>query len=188
MKLRNLALFSIIIIGVVSTSAQNRDYEIEISLENSIVSQTSKKIPVKVTIKNNAELALKTTGLNNIHFYFSKCIVGSVCYREGDIYTSFAKIPSKEIREAASFEFEINLADLYWKDVKSTGTNTEIIKNFNKIPRANVFLYAGIRTLKGYKVKNSGQANSGRKPASKVASRIPVYKTVYSNVVIVTLK
>ena len=69
MKLRNLALFSIIIIGVVSTSAQNRDYEIEISLENSIVSQTSKKIPVKVTIKNNAELALKTTGLNNIHFY-----------------------------------------------------------------------------------------------------------------------
>ncbi len=186
MKLKFIAVFSIIILHAFLAFAHESDYEIEVSFENTFISKKSKKIPVKVTIKNNTDRVLNTTGLYNIHFYFAKCSLESHCKRKGDIYTAFIRIPAQRIKGNKSFGSEVNLADLYWKDVKINPNHTENVKNFKTLASSNIYFYAGIKTLEGYEMKKPKEIRVKSKNSRPIVQRKPIYKVVNSNVVSVS--
>jgi len=184
-----LAIFSIIVSCFVYVDAQERKYDIAVYIEETSISKTSRQIPVKVTITNNAERTLSTKALNNIHFFFSKCLLGAPCDEDKDIYASFIKIPPKNIRENKSFEFTVNLANLFWKDAKIDPLHSKNIKNFKIVPLENIYFYAGIKSLEGYRKKNFGpRYDKDGKLIRVVVQSIPIYKVVNSNIIGVTLK
>ena len=184
-----LAIFSIVVSCFVYADAQERKYEIAVYLGETSISKTSKYIPVKVTITNEAKRTLRTRALNNIHFFFSKCILGAPCNENKDIYASFIKIPPKNIRENKSFEFTVNLANLFWKDAKIDPLHSKNIKNLKIVPPENIYFYAGIKSLEGYKKKDFGpKYNNDGKLVRVVVQQIPIYKVVSSNVIGVTLR
>jgi hypothetical protein len=173
-------------LSLVPTPAQQRNYEIQVFLDQTIFSKNSETLRAKVTIKNKAERDLRTAGLKNVRFFFSKCLLGTPCERNDDTFVSFAEIPARKIRENKSFQFEVNLADLYWKDAKINPNYTENIKNFKAVPNENIYFYAGIKTLEGYKTKNFGPVYRNGKPSGMKVQKKPIYRVVYSNIVAVT--
>ena len=150
MKFNLLAIFSIIVFGLVTANAQTLEYEIEISLDETEISKSAKEIPVGVKITNKSDEVLVTSGLKTIHFFFSKCVLGVVCKEKKHTYSAFTEIPFKRIKSSAFFEFEINLADLYWKDVDGNTFYREDKKNFKTVPKENIYFYARQLTLAGH--------------------------------------
>lgn len=180
MKHRFFVLFAIIILGFVAVSAQEKNYEIEISMPETIVSQDADDIPVTVKIKNYGEETLRTEGLGDIFFYFSKCEVGVLCDKIGDKFSASARIPSKTISENAFFEFSANLAELYWQDEMDGSLSSGNSATFGMIPTQNSNFYAGIRSLEGYRPIANSTGNAGPKR--------PVYSYKFSNGISVTIK
>jgi hypothetical protein len=119
-----------------------------------------------------------------MYFYLSKCVLGERCEENKDTYASFIKIPYKTIAENKSFEFKVNLADLYWKDAKIYPAHVKNIKNFKTIPSENIYFYAQIKALEGYKMKNHGpRYNKAGKLTRVLVRKTPIYKIVSSNVI-----
>ena len=172
MKFMFLAIFSILILGFSSISAQEREFEIEISLEETSISKSSKKVPVKISITNKSDAVLKTDGLKTIHFFFSKCVLGVVCKEKEHTYSAFSKMPLKRIKSGEVVEFEVNLADLYWKNTEGNTFYRENIKNFKKVPAENIYFYARQLKLSGYEKSSEGGVD-----------KIPVYEYTDSNVI-----
>ncbi|MCB1025887.1 MAG: hypothetical protein KDB79_15940 [Acidobacteria bacterium] len=180
MKQKLFVVFAIVILGFVSVCAQEKNYEIEVSVSNAVVSKTADVIPVTVKIRNYAEEALRIESLGDVQFFFSKCEVGVLCDKIGDKYSAFARIPSKRIEENESFEFEVNIADLSWKDEMDESPSTGNLLDLEKIPSLNSNFYGGIRTLEGYRPIANASGSSGQKR--------PVYSYKFSNVISITLE
>ncbi|MEZ5345691.1 MAG: hypothetical protein R2681_09075 [Pyrinomonadaceae bacterium] len=180
MKHRFFVLFAVIILGLISVSAQDKNYEIEITMAETIVSNEADEIPVAVKIRNYGKETLRTAGLGDIFFFFSKCEAGVVCDKTGDKFAASLRMPSKSIRENSTFEFSANLADLFWKDETDSGLTSGGAANFGVIPPQNNNFYAGIRTLEGYRPIANSTGNSGPKR--------PVYSYKFSNGISVTIK
>ncbi len=171
MKLRFLIIFLLVVFCSTANLAQKRNYEIEISLEETGISKGAKDIPVKVTITNKADEVLKTSGLVTIHFFFSKCELGAVCREKESTFSAYSEIPAKRIDSNESFEFEVNLAGLYWNNRDGNVFYKENIRNFNMVPPENIYFYARQLSLIGYEKSGNGSAN-----------RIPIYDYTDSNV------
>ena len=176
MKFMFLAIFSILILSFLSISAQEREFEIEISVEETGIARSSKEVPVKISIKNKSDEVLKTDGLKTIHFFFSKCVLGIVCKEKEHTYSAFSAIPPKRIKAGETFEFEINLADLYWKNADGNTFYREDRKNFEDVPLENIYFYARQLSLIGYEKSGDGGLD-----------KIPVYDYTDSNVINVVL-
>ncbi len=186
MKFKLLVLF--IFVFSVSVFPQEMNYEIETYLEDTAIEKSSSEINARVIIKNKAEETLLTSRLQRLYFHFSKCPIETVCKKSGDIYTASAQIPFKKIREDKSFEFTVNLADLFWMEGSISHFSAENKKNFSVIPKDNIYFYAGTKTLDGYKKKNKGPLyDSNGKLIRVVVKKTPIYKEINSNVVDVTL-
>lgn len=173
MKFKFIAVFSIIILCFVNSFAQERNVEIEVSMEESNFSRTAKNIPVQVKITNVAKDDLKTEGLGYVNFYFSKCFVKKNCRGVASIYIAASKISSKNLKENESFDFEVNLANLAWKPLISS-IDSSYPKNFNKvIPNDNIYFHSEILLRMGYKFDK------------QVGQRIPVNRSFRSNTITV---
>ncbi len=177
MKFRFLIIFSLVVFCCSAILAQERNYELEISLEETAISKGAKEIPVKFTITNRADEVLKTSGLMTVHFFFSKCELGAVCREKESTFSAYSEIPTKLINSNESFEFEVNLADLYWNSRDGNVFYKEDIKNFNMIPAENIYFYARQLSLVGYEESGNGSQE-----------KIPIYDYTDSNMIIVVFR
>lgn len=176
MKFMILAIFSGLVFGFLTINAQERDFEIEISLEETSISKSSRDVPVKISITNKSDRVLKTDGLKTIHFFFSKCVLGVVCKEKKHTYSAFSEMPGKRIKSKAVLEFEVNLADLYWKNAEGNTFFREDKKNLEEVPAENIYFYARQLKLSGYEKSSNGGVG-----------KIPVYDYADSNVINVVL-
>ncbi|NNE98156.1 MAG: hypothetical protein HKN25_03960 [Pyrinomonadaceae bacterium] len=185
MKFMLLAIFPVLVFCTFLAPAQERNFEIEVSFEDKIISKVSKETLVRVKITNKADEPLNLSGIETIHFFFSKCVLGVVCKEDKHTYSAFASIPSRspsdpdnprQLRKNRSFEFDVDLADLYWKDAKGNTFYREDKKNFSVVPNENVYFYARQLSLIGY--EKSGDGTIGK---------VPVYNYTDSNVINVVL-
>lgn len=180
MKHKLFVFFALIILGFISVSAQEKNYEIEITMPETIVSKGSGEIPVIVKIKNYSQETLRTESLGDIYFYFSKCEAGVLCDKTGDKFAASVTIPSKGIVENVIFEFGADLADLYWKDEMDESLSSGNSANFSIIPSQNSNFYAAIRSLERYRPIANASGNEGQKR--------PVYSYKFSNGISVTIE
>ncbi len=173
MRLLIYAILCVLTVNVSFVFAQELDYEIEVFLSESAITRESGEIPAQVKITNNAKQPLRTNALYNIHFYFSKCPIGTRCTEAEDAFVADSRIPSKEVARFDSFEFEINLAGLSWKDANANPNSMDDLRPFSSMPAGNIYFYAAVKRLQGYRPGNGN-------------AKLPVYKIVNSNMIGVT--
>jgi hypothetical protein len=190
MKFKILAFLVVGLISGMSIFAQDRKFEIEVSLEDTALVKSEKSIPVKIKITNQAGEILRLESLGSIYLSFSKCLSEDSCRNSTDIYEArIDRLPVRKIRADDSFEFEVNLAEYFWvpKDESKgfgIGSFNESLKNFSKIPAENIYFYAQIRTLDGFKKKNMGTVYDGNGKLIKVVvKKVPGYRIVNSNII-----
>src|SRR5687767_8282 len=109
-------LFLVLISVLFSSNLFGQDFKVEISLDNANFGSIKTLNPLKVKITNKSEKTLNTKDLLPLRFYFSKCPQTKSCDTREDNLTASAKLEEKTLGKGESFEFQINLADLYWSD------------------------------------------------------------------------
>ena len=139
-------LFAVLAAFLLVTNSFAQNVEVSVSMENKNL-WGRKDFPVKVKITNKAEDNLDTKILKGISFCFSKRLKFNEYGKRGEKYTAFAEIPQKLIKENESFEFEVNLSDLYWADEVSSSRNLKSPKNLSTIPVENRIFYAVVRVF-----------------------------------------
>jgi hypothetical protein len=175
MKFKFAVVFSIIIICLTGTSAQDRNAEIEVSMDETSISTRSTTTIVNVKITNKADEVLKTEGLGNINFYFSRVFTEKTIRSLGDVFEAKTNIPAKILRNNETFEFKVNLYDLYWFDSMS-GFIDPKKPNLNEVPSENIYFSANIKLLDKYEYNSSAKR------------KLPVYKYFRSNTIDVNFK
>ncbi len=177
MKFKFSVVFSIIIICVVNSLAQERKVEIEVSMDETNILQRAKNIPANVKITNKAKDVLKTVGLGRIKFHFKKCLTCEKSYAFNDIYEAQSGFPAKNLIEDESFEFTVNLAGLYWYSPLQSNLRFDEKDSFVKyVPKENIYFEASIALLKGYKMDRD------------LKRKVPDYKVFRSNTINVAFK
>lgn len=159
--------------------AQNRNYSIEIALEDFSIERNAAEEIVTVTILNNAEEDLKAEGLGQIEFEFAKCGPDSgeslFCRGLFSKFIALADMPAARIRPNEKFEFRINLTKLFWNNSMIRPT----IPSFRQIPDQNIHFFAKTKILTGYK----DVVLTDPKDGSRKVRKEPVYRFTYSNVI-----
>lgn len=153
--------------------SQNQKIEVNISMEDTNLFGR-KDLPVKVKITNKAEDDLDTKTLKLIKFCFFKRLTCSEPGILGDKYIAFTGIPQKLLKKDESFEFEVNLKDLHWKDEILSGRDLDAPKNFATIPIINRILEVVI-SVYSHSIFLNGM-------------NIPINKSFLSNQIFTTLK
>ena len=181
--MRIVVLAALFLLAVSFGMAQNRDYSIEIELDNIAIDKNADEEIVTVAITNNSDEVLETKGLGQIEFEFAKCGPGEVdshfCRGLFARYVAQANIPVVKISENDRFQFRINLVKLSWNSPKILcGTCNWAKPSIRRIPRDNINFFAKTRLLTGY--KNTETTNPD---GSKKTGREPVYSFTYSNVI-----
>ncbi len=115
MKFKFLIVILIIGFFTASSFAQEKDFGIQISLKESVIWRNAKNIPLKVKVTNKSAKDFNTSELKGIYFSLSR----NSKTEKSNLFAADAKIPVQNLKENDSFEFEVNLADLYWQDAKS---------------------------------------------------------------------
>lgn len=163
-------LFVALLIGLFSIiSNAKENIELEVSFKENKVDMASTNIPVNMKIVNKSEQILDLEKLRGISFYFKRCSKIITCGVRGDLYLASAKLESRKLNKDEVYEFEINLADLYWKDAILSTIDLNYPKNFTEVPRTNKYFHAVIQVFdKNIKLDN-------------YPSEIPIYKKFESN-------
>ena len=152
MKFKSLFLILAVCFFSGSSFAQAKKFNIEISMPDNYWLTLKNNTPVKVKITNKSERELNTEQIAGISFYFSKCPQISKCGKRGDKFVAHSEVENKGLKKDASFEFEVNIADLYWMDAVSgnTNLNEKEPKNFEIISSDNKYFYAVVKTRSKY--------------------------------------
>lgn len=169
-----LTILFICSFGAVSF-AQDQNIVVNISLENTNLFGR-KVIPVKVRIINKSENLLNTETLTYLTFYFSVCSINDICESWKEKYIALAEIPEKRLKKDESFDFEIDLTDLYWMNAISSIRDFDAPKNFVTIPSENRFFYAIVSVFDKH-LKSEGSLQS-----------IPIYKNFPSNQILTIME
>lgn len=123
-----------------SISSAQTFFKYEISLKNTNISTAAKKTRANIKITNLLSSPIDTAAFENIRFYLAICGQVFYCGYEGDVFSARAEIKSKTLKQNESANFNINLADLSWKDPLSSFFVPS--KNFSTVRPANYFFYA----------------------------------------------
>lgn len=164
--------------------AQDRNYSIEIALEDGSIDRSAAEEIATVTILNKAKEDLKSEGLGQIEFTFATCGSDSgeslFCRGGFSKFTAKADIPKARIRTNEKFEFRINLAKLLWENSWTVPSPP----SFRQIRDQNIHFYARTEILTGYK----DVAATDTKDGSQKVRKEPVFRFTYSNVIDVVLQ
>lgn len=176
MKLKILFFALMISVFSIVSFAQEKSFELEITLGKTTFSVNERKVPVVVKITNLSDMELDTILLDEISFYFSRCSKNRVCDKHGDIFSASARIKSATLKKNGSVEFEVELADLYWNDLNPREGDVSGATNLTLIPATSRFFYARIKLLDKYIQKENNP------------TPIPVYKIFGSNEIEVSIE
>lgn len=170
MKPRFLLLIALIVIVFsLSAAAQEKDFEISVSLKNTTFFTAGKEIPAAVKLTNKAARDLNTEDLAaGMLFKLSKCSAKEKCAGSKQIYFGGLALEPKILKPGESFEFDVNLADLNWNDANAPLLDFTYVKTMVTIPAGEYNLFAEINIFNG----------SGKKKPSR---------TIYSNEIKVKL-
>jgi hypothetical protein len=152
-----------------------QDFTVEISLDNPNFWNLKNLAPLNVKITNNSEKALNTETIKYFNLYFSKCPIVERCNRREDNMRASASIEQKMLNKNASFEFQINLANLHWSDPVSSAWNFREPKNIQVVPIWNKYFFVDITVVEKYvELENS--------------EKLPVQKNYRSNEIVFETK
>lgn len=177
----------LLLVAAYSALGQNRDYSIEVSLEDVAIDRNAEAETVTVIITNNEREVLATKALGQLEFDFAKCSPGSTgslfCKGFGSSYRAVADIPTAKIGENEKFEFKLNLVELAWQDAVFTcygcgrlGSGIRTIKD------EHIYFFAKTRLLTGYKKVEITNPDGSKKKVNN-----PEYSFKYSNVINVVI-
>ncbi len=184
MKFKFLALFSLVFLLSISIYGQERKFDLEVSLNETNIDKTSEDIFATVTITNISKQVLVSDSLGFLEFRFSKNMLGDEQGLVKNDRVSRFDIPSKKIRENKSIKFRVNLAKLNWYKSDFDFGKSELSRKFTDIPKENIFFYASVKMLAGYKnVANAKVVYKNGKPVREPVGKRPIYKAVNSNVI-----
>lgn len=188
MKNRFLALFSLVFLLSISICGQERNFDLQVSLEENNIIKTDNNIFATVTITNNSRQVLITDGLGFLEFRFSKNMLGGEQGLERNDSISRIDIPVKKLRENESLNFRVNLAKQDWYKSEMDFGNISLTKKFVNISKENIFFTASVKVLTGYRnAANAKIVYKDGKPIREPVGKRPTYKTVNSNVITVIL-
>lgn len=188
MKYRFLAVISLFFLFSLATFGQEREFDLKVSLEDTSIDKNSDEVFATITITNKSDQVLKAEGLGFVEIRFSKVMPGSQSGLIKNDYFARVDIPQKKLPENKSLEFRINLVEQKWFSSDPRSGKSEVGTDFNKIPEENIFFYADIKMLAGYRnTANPKTVYKNGKPVSEPIRKRPFYKTVNSNLVTVTL-
>jgi hypothetical protein len=94
----------------ISICGQERNFDLQVSLEENTITKTDKNIFATVTITNNSRQVLMSEDLGFIEFRFSKNMLGGEQGLVRNDSISRIDIPVKKLRENESLNFRVNLA------------------------------------------------------------------------------
>lgn len=185
--MRIAGFFALFLMAVSTVFGQNRDYSIEVALEDITIDRNAEAEIVMVTITNNEREVLATNALGQLEFEFAKCGPGSAgslfCNGVGSSYRAHADIPNAKLRENEKFEFKLNLVKLFWKDpVFFCQQCLRPRPSIRAIKDENINFFVKTRLLTGYKKAEITNPDGSKKIANK-----PVYSFTYSNVLNVVI-
>lgn len=174
----------VLLFFAVSVQAQEeKNFEIELVLNEASIVRTAKDIPATVRITNKSREILYTDSLGRVELKFSKCLTENDCGLIKNDFLAHAEIPRRKLFENDSVEFQINLAAAKWflsdHDAGKIGSNV----SFEEVPVKNLFFTAAVKMLTGY--RNIANAKSIDKDKNKNPQKRPRYRTIISNVITV---
>lgn len=148
----------------ITSLAQKKNFDIEVSLTKQMIQRNAESVPVKVKITNQSKDELNTSELKKVFFFISRCSNQENCYDSFHTVVG-VEIPARILKETDTFEFEANLADLYWQSVKSGFIDYQFPKNLGKVPKNFNYFFAVIRILDETSEKPSSITFSSNKIA-----------------------
>lgn len=156
--------------------AQYRDFDLLISPdERTIAAGSGAAIEVKIT--NRSGNRLETGGLDSVNFYFTKCLPCDIsCGGHRDVFYAVSPIPSKILDENTSLRFDLDLAALEWRFGPYNRQDNDPPASLYSVPRENIYLFADIRILDGFRASGSG------------SGRVPRYRIHRSNIISMVIK
>lgn len=116
MIFRFLFLLSVLCLFSVVGFAQNKRLDIEISVNNPIVSVKSKKASLKIKITNLSTSDFKAENIKYVSFYLLKWGSSDFYISGKDFLKINKKLKSKTLKQNETVEFEIKLNKLKWRD------------------------------------------------------------------------
>ncbi|NNE68027.1 MAG: hypothetical protein HKN33_15805 [Pyrinomonadaceae bacterium] len=173
----------LLILCCISGVAQTARYSIEIELEDLAIDRKASEETLKVSITNKSDERLSGKQLGNLELEFSKCGPGErdsiFCTKKSAKYFSRVAIPDREVPDGEKLVFRVNIASLYWSEIWLLGGTKPRYGNWApslpNIPDDNVYFFAKIRSLEGYR--------SVPVPDSDKPEKRPVWSFEYSNVI-----
>lgn len=157
MKLKYLSLILLLLLFTVNSFGQ-KDFTVEISLENANFWSKDKLNPLEVKITNKSEEVLNTKDFKSFTLYFSKCSKSETCNISGDKFVAYSGIKEKKLKKDEKLEFNVNLADFYWMNASSSNMDFSQPKNIWVVPISNKYFYTDVAIFDGYsEIGNSGK-------------------------------
>jgi len=116
-------------------------YGLSISVDESTFAP-GQQAKVKARLENQTGHALCLNNLRSVSFELAKQSKPyEECHRSDCFGASFPLKGEKELKSGESVEFEVDLADLYWKDLILSGINFQNPKNmFEEVPSGDYYL------------------------------------------------
>jgi len=151
----------------------NGDYVFILSIEvNETIFDSSKKAIVIAKIKNATGKTVNSKELRYVTFNLSKRGKDAEDIRSSELFTSFFLLCDKQIKNGESFEFDVDLKSLNWKDSLSSAFDFTNTKNmFEAVPSGDYYLFGELLI-----------------PAEHSTNEDPRVVSVKSNEVMVTVK
>ncbi len=188
MKFKFSVVFLMMFLLSLSIYAQERNFDLQVSLEENNITKTDNNIFATVTITNNSRQVLTTEGLGFLEFRFSKNMLGGEQGLVRNNSISRIDIPVKKLRENESLNFRVNLAKQDWYKSEMDFSNIELSRKFKDIPKENIFFNASVKMLTGYRnAANAKIVYKDGKPVREPVAKRSSYKMVNSNVITVIL-
>lgn len=169
-----LLIIFVCAVAVSLASAQQREFDINVSLKGSTLGTAGSSVPVRVKITNRASDDLKTEDLSaGILFKFSKCRKTEICTARKQVYVGGADIKPKILKKGESFSFVVNLAGLNWNDANAQVLDFTNAVTMVTIPENEYLFFAEIRIFEKANVPPPSVTSAPKPQAS--------YRSFFSN-------
>lgn len=116
----SISLFLLLIVPAASAQTETNDFILSITVEQNLFS-LARSAKVRVKIENQSGHTVAVKELRSISINLTRYERNSgVCWRDDCLGASFPLRNRSKLKNGESVQFEVNLADLYWKDVISS--------------------------------------------------------------------
>lgn len=166
----------VLVCFVAFAAAQQREFDVVLTLEGTSSRIDRKESAAKVRIVNRSESYLETATLPELNIYFAACQASDPSCLDSSLYFATVEIPARRLAENESIEFKVPLSGLQWTlGPYRRGSGGYFRTDLSGIPKTNIFLYADVKIPDGFIVDPDG-------------AKRPKFRESVSNVLVVSFE